>query len=296
MAGRYLTLTVTPELAGRTVDSLLRRELLLSGTLVKRAKMLPDGILLDGAHAAVQLRALEGQVLSVDIADPDAGEIFPVKGPLEIVHEDEDLLILNKAAGVAVHPGPGHFGNTIGNYLAYYYRSNGVTAGFHPVNRLDRGTSGLMTAAKNAYAQERLRAQLHTGDFRRGYLAVCRGVPEPASGIVNAPIGRADDSALRREVRSDGREAVTRYEVLQEYAGRSLVRLELETGRTHQIRVHMAYLGYPLVGDFLYGTEEPALISRAALHSHALILRHPVTGAALSLTAPLPEDMAALLK
>lgn len=296
MAGRYLQLTVTQELAGRTLDTLLRRELFLSGTLVKRVKAMPGGLLLDGAQAAVTLRVREGQILAVNIADPDAGEIFPAQGPLEIVHEDEDLLILNKAAGVAVHPGPGHFDNTIGNYLAYYYKTKGVTAGFHPVNRLDRGTSGLMTVAKHAHAQERLRSQLHTGAFRRRYLAVCRGVPKPATGIVDAPIGRADGSALRREVRPDGREAVTRYEVLEEHAGRSLVRLELETGRTHQIRVHMSYLGHPLVGDFLYGEEEPNLISRAALHSHMLSLRHPVTGAKLCLTAPLPGDMAALLK
>jgi 23S rRNA pseudouridine1911/1915/1917 synthase len=295
LEGRFLTLAVTPEQEGRTVDVLLRRALFLSGTLIKRAKSLPEGITLDGLSAPANLRVKAGQVLSVFIGDTDAGGVPPVRGPLDIVYEDEDLILLNKQPGAAVHPGPGHHGDTLGNFLAFYYRQQGLTAGIHPVNRLDRGTSGLMAAAKHAYAQERLRSQLHTGDFQRTYLAVCRGVPAPFSGVLDAPIARAEGSALRREVREDGRSARTAYEVLKVHGGRALVRLVPETGRTHQIRVHMAYLGCPLVGDFLYGAEERELISRPALHSHTLSLIHPVTGERLSRSVPLPEDMAALL-
>ncbi|MCI6256375.1 MAG: RluA family pseudouridine synthase [Clostridiales bacterium] len=293
---RRLTLTVPPELSGAAVDVLLRRTLRLSGTTVKRAKRFPGGILLDGLPVFVTARAAAGQVLSVLVGDTEEdGGVIPAPGPLSIVYEDGDILILNKAPGVAVHPSPDHFDDTLGNFVSYYYKSTGQTARFRPVNRLDRGTSGLMCVAKHAHAQEVLKAQLHTPAFRRVYLAVCDGTPVPPSGAVEAPIGRAEGSVLRRQVAPDGAPARTRYRVLSVCNGRSLVRLELDTGRTHQIRVHMAHLGCPLTGDFLYGTEDKALIGRAALHSAALSLIHPVTGAAMEWSAPLPADMARLL-
>ena len=153
-----------------------------------------------------------------------------------------------------------------------------------------------MCVAKHAHAHELLKEQLHTPAFRRVYLAVCEGCPPSDRGRVDAPIGRAEDSLLRREVRPDGAPARTRYEVLSRGEGRSLVRLELETGRTHQIRLHMAHLGCPLTGDFLYGREDPHLIPRPALHSWLLSLRHPITGDVLERTAPLPPDLLRLLE
>ena len=176
-----------------------------------------------------------------------------------------------------------------------YYQKQGVFADYHPVHRLDKGTSGLMVVAKHPHAQERLKEQLHTGAFRRIYLAVCEGRPEPEAGVVDAPIGRVEGSLLAREVRADGQPARTRYRVLRTGAGRALLRLELETGRTHQIRVHMAHLGHPLTGDFLYGTEDTALIRRPALHSAGLELVQPLTGVLIRLCVPLPEDMERLL-
>ncbi len=295
MEGRRLTLAVAPAQAGKTVDTLLRRELGLSGTGVKHAKTRPDGILLNGIPVRTSERAGEGQTLSVFIGDLEESGLVPAEGPLAVVHEDEDLLVVNKAAGMAVHPGPGHFDDTLGNIITAYYKKQGLKAGFHPVSRLDRGTSGLLMVAKHAYAQERMKARLHTDDFRRWYLAVCEGVPPAPKGRVEAPIGRADGSVLKREVRPDGQAACTEYEVLAVYGGRALVRAELKTGRTHQIRVHMAHLGCPLTGDFLYGVEDRRLIARTALHSAGLVLCHPVTGARLRFTAPLPGDMAALL-
>ena len=145
--------------------------------------------------------------------------------------------------------------------------------------------------AKHPHAQEVLKNQLHTPDFRRVYLAVCEGAPAPAAGVVDAPLGPRPGSLVEQMVRPDGKEARTRYETLEVYGGRALLRLELDTGRTHQIRVHMAHLGHPLTGDFLYGAEAPELISRPALHSAELTLRHPVTGELLSFRAPMPEDM-----
>ena len=295
-APRRLELRVTAALAGEKIDTLLRRELHLSGTVIRRIKWLEDGILLDGVRAITGQRAAEGQVLSVRLADPaHRGSMVPAPGPLDIVYEDGDLLVLNKAPGVTVHPGPGHYADTLCNFIAYYYKEQGITADVHPVQRLDRGTSGLMVVAKHPHAQERLKGQLHTPAFRRVYLAVCDGTPEPPAGVVDVPIGRVPGSLVARRADPAGQRAVTRYRTLDAGRGRALVELELDTGRTHQIRVHMAHLGCPLTGDFLYGREDKALISRPALHSARLSLLHPVTGEAMEWTSPLPPDMNALL-
>ncbi len=292
---RYLTVPISEELAGAEVNTLLRRHLHLSGTVLRRVKWLPDGITVDGVRVNVRYRVAAGQGLSVRLSDPDGAEQpVPRSGPLDIVYEDEDMVVVNKAPGVLVHPSHGHFDDTVGNYLMWHYRENREASGFHPVHRLDKGTSGLLVIAKHPHGQEKLKNQLHTGDFRRIYLAVCDGVPRPAQGIIDAPIGRMPGSLMARRVDAEGQPARTRYRVLQTAGGRALVELELDTGRTHQIRVHMAHMGCPLTGDFLYG-RETALISRPALHSARLELVHPITGARLSLSAPLPEDIRALL-
>ena len=222
--------------------------------------------------------------------------IEAVEGPLDIRYEDDDLLILDKAGGVPVHPSQGHHGDTLANFLYHHYEAIGLTAAFHPVNRLDRGTSGLMAVAKHAHAHERLQAQLRDGTLKRTYLAVCQGVPDPLSGVIDQPIARAPGSVLRRQADPAGSPARTRYRVLDTGNGRSLVALSLDTGRTHQIRVHLSWLGCPLAGDFLYGTEDPALPNRFALHSASLTLRQPVTGQVLALTSPLPDELYALLQ
>lgn len=295
-APRRLTLTVTAEQAGRRVDSLLRHELGLAGSVIRHVKCVPNGITLDGVEVYTAKPVQAGQVLSVLVGDTERRSIVvSVPGPLDVVYEDADLVVVNKAPGMLVHPGHGHFDDTLGNYLLWHYDQEGETADLHPVHRLDKGTSGLLVVAKHGHAQEVLKKQLHTPLFRRVYLAVCDGAPQPPAGVVDAPIGMVPGSLLAREVRPDGQAARTRYETLEVHGPRTLLRLELETGRTHQIRVHMAHIGCPLTGDFLYGVEDKALISRPALHSHALSFRHPVTGEELSFTSPLPADMAALL-
>ena len=296
MSARYLTLNITPELAGLEVNTLLRRRLGLSGTVLRRVKWLEDGVTLDGARVNVRVRAQEGQTLAVRLTDPVISSgVAPAPGPLDIVYEDGDLVVLNKAPGVLVHPGHGHFDDTLGNFLMYHYKECGEESDFHPVHRLDKGTSGLVVAAKHPHAQEKLKNQLHSGAFRRVYLAVCDGAPPAPSGVIDAPIGRAEGSLMAREVRPDGRPARTRYKVAPPPGPRTLLELELDTGRTHQIRVHMAHIGCPLTGDFLYGREDRALIARPALHSARLELLHPVTGERLRFAAPLPADMAALI-
>ena len=296
MSARYLTLNITSDLAGQEVNTLLRRTLGLSGTVLRRVKWLEDGITLDGVRVNVRVRVKEGQTLAVRVTAPgEFAGAAPSPGPLDIVYEDPDLIVLNKAPGVLVHPGHGHFDDTLGNFLMYHYETTGDEAGFHPVHRLDKGTSGLIVIAKHPHAQEKLKNQLHTGAFRRLYLAVCDGAPPAPAGTIDAPIGPAESSLVAREVRPDGRPARTHYRVLGTFDSRALVELELETGRTHQIRVHMAHLGCPLTGDFLYGAEDRALIARPALHSARLELVHPVTGERLRFAAPLPADMAALI-
>ena len=294
---RRVSLTVPPERAGQKVDTLLRKALGLSGTVIRRIKWLPDGILLDGERVFTSRRVEPGQVLTVRLSDPERRSgVVPAPGPLDIVYEDGDMLVLNKAPGVLVHPGAGHYADTIGNFLLDYYDRTGVEADFHPVHRLDKGTSGLMVAAKHPHAQEVLKNQLHTAEFRRIYLAVCLGGPAEEAGTVDAPIGMAEGSIVARAGRPDGLPARTHYRVLERRGDRALVRLELETGRTHQIRVHMAHLGCPLAGDFLYGTEDRDLIPRPALHSSELTVCQPVTGETLTFTCPLPADMARLME
>lgn len=293
---RYLTLPITPDLAGIEVNTLLRRNLKLSGTVLRRIKWLEDGIRVDGERVTVRFRVQPGQTLSVRLSDPDhSGDPVPRAGPLDIVYEDEDIAVINKAPGVLVHPSHGHFDDTVGNFLMEHYREADEASGFHPVHRLDKGTSGLLVTAKHPHAQEMLRLQLHTQRFCRVYLAVCDGIPPAPEGVIDAPIGMVEGSMVARCVRPDGQQARTRYRLLSTAGGHALVELTLYTGRTHQIRVHMAHIGCPLTGDFLYGLEDLSLISRPALHSHRLELLHPITGAPLSLAVPLPLDMAALI-
>ena len=292
---RRLELTVTPELAGIKVDTLLKRHLNLSGTVVRRIKWIDNGILVDGLRVNTRFCPTAGQVLSVRLDDPERRSgILPATGPLDIVYEDRDIIVLNKAPGISVHPGPGHFDDTLGNYLLHHYDEEGETADFHPVHRLDRGTSGLLVVAKHAHAQEVLKKQLHTEEFKRVYLAVCEGIPNPMHGVIDAPLGSKPGSLMEQMVRPDGKPAHTKYGVLRIWGGRALVSLELETGRTHQIRVHMAHIGHPLTGDFLYGTENKTLIGRPALHSGYLSFLHPISQEKLQFGTPLPEDMAQL--
>lgn len=293
---RRLTLSVGAEQEGKTIQTLLRRELSLSAAGVRRAKGLGDGILLDGRPVFTNAVAHLGQTLTVAVGDAQGSpQIAPVSGPLDIRYEDEDLLVVDKAGGMPVHPSQGHHGDTLANVLMAHYARQGLVAALHPVNRLDRGTSGLMAVAKHAHAHELLQGQLQKGELRRTYLAVCEGIPQPQRGTVDQPISRLPGSVLQRQVSPDGAPARTHYAVLDTGRGRSLVRLKLDTGRTHQIRVHMAFLGCPLAGDFLYGRELPELPQRFALHSASIRLCQPITGKEIALESPLPEILAALL-
>lgn len=291
-----ITRVISQDENGATVRHILRAQLHFSSHAVSRLAHGGQCIFVNGqpVHTPYVLKA--GDVLTIETEDrrPPKSLITPGDWPLPVVWEDEHLLVVNKPAGMTAHASnflPGT--PTVAGALAW---TRGADFIFHPVNRLDKGTTGLMVIAKSGYVHDLLRRCLHTADFRREYRAVCLGCPVPEQGTVDAPIGRDESSVVARKVRADGAPAVSHYRVLARGEAFSFLALRPETGRTHQLRVHMAHLGCPLAGDWLYGTEDPELIPRPALHSYAVDLAHPVSGELLRLTAPLPEDMRRLLQ
>ena len=290
-----ITKTITAEEDGSTVRHILKAGLHFSTHAVARLTRAENGILVNGRHARTVDILHAGDVLQVETGDHRPPKVLPTPGdwPLPIVWEDGHLLVVDKPAGMTAHAS--NFlpdTPTVAGALAW---QRGTDFIFHSVNRLDKGTTGLMVVAKSGYVHDRLRRALHTEGFYREYRAVCLGCPQPLQGTIDAPIGRDETSAVARKIRPDGQSAISHYEVLSPGEALSLVKLVPETGRTHQLRLHMASIGHPLAGDWLYGSEDPALIPRPALHAYALRLIHPVTGEVLSLTAPLPADMRRLV-
>ena len=291
---RVLRHTVTAEEAGQKLKTLLRARWHISSSLLKSMKWRPGAITVNGVSAPVSLVLRQGDAVAADVSDDDtlSEHIAPVDLPLDILYEDEDLLILNKPAGIAVHSAAlTEETVTVAGAVAHYLGG----APFHPVNRLDRGVTGVMVVAKSGYIHHRCMAILHTDDFRREYRGICAGVPEPPEGVIDLPIGRDPDSMLKRRIDPAGLPARSEYQVLESLGDRALLRLRPLTGRTHQLRLHCAAIGHPLLGDWLYGTEDRSLIPRPALHSYELWLRHPLTEELIHLTATLPEDMRRLL-
>ncbi|MBR5479323.1 MAG: RluA family pseudouridine synthase [Clostridia bacterium] len=285
---RIIKYTVPAGRDGVLLRDILRRELSISATLLRRMKREQDSILKNGHPAYVTAEVSAGDELTLTIEEESVNtRVVPREGALDIVFENEDLLVINKPADLTVHPTSGHYDDSLANILVGMMGENFI---FRPVSRLDRGTSGLMAVAKNSYSHTFLASQ----NLEREYLAVCEGVPGKPCGTIDAPIGRVDGSVLLREVRLDGKAARTHFEVLRVAGGRALVKLKLDTGRTHQIRVHMKSIGCPLVGDFLYG-EEIAGMNRFALHSAYLGCNLPFSNERLELNSPLPHELEELL-
>lgn len=250
------------------------------------------GITLNGSPAYTTRIISAGDVLSILLSEDVSSEnIVPVPMEINIVYEDEDMMVINKAAGVPVHPSQGHYDNTLANGLAWYFREKNEAFVFRAVNRLDRDTTGLLLIAKNMLSGAVLSSMVSQKTIHREYMAVVSGLTEE-EGTVCRPIARVDGSTIERCVDPErGEYARTHYRRLA-YDGEkdcSLLLLTLDTGRTHQIRVHMKYIGHPLLGDFLYNPDY-RFIKRQSLHSCRLSFTHPVTGASMEFTAPLPED------
>ena len=267
-------------------------------------KQHPDSLVLNGTPVLSYVELHPGDLLTVSLKEEESSEkILPTPMPLHIVYEDEDILIINKEADTPVHPSIGNYENTLANGVAWYYASQNKSFVFRCINRLDRDTTGLLILAKNMLSGALLSQQMKRREIHRTYLSIVEG-KVPAEGIISAPIARACDSLIERRVDwENGDHAVTHYKCLSTLShipedltsefppqGISLVQLQLETGRTHQIRVHMSHLGHPLVGDTLYNPST-RLMKRQALHSYSLEFVHPVTGKEMYFTAPLPPDM-----
>jgi len=293
---RTLSYTVTQEDDNRLIKRVARSKIGISSHQLARAKAL-NALCLNGESVHADHVVHTGDVITVSLIDDENDfEITPENVPVNVLYEDDDIIILDKEAPLATQSSPKQPDNTLENRMAYRYRDveNYV---FRPVNRLDKGTSGLMCVAKHAHSQMKMSAQLHTPDFVREYLAVAEGIPSPLSGTIDAPIGKADGATVKREVREGGKESVTHYETIKTNGNKSLIHLRLETGRTHQIRVHLQHIGCPVFGDFLYGTErEDALPGRFALHSAYVRFTHPITGEVMEFSAPLPDALSRLMK
>ena len=287
---RIITYTISPEDSGISILSFLRNNG-FSKHILTTMKRADHAILLNGQPSFAKTALKEQDVLRILVPEEAESEesILPVKIPLNIRYEDEDILVLNKPADMPVHPSAGNYENTLANGVAWYYRQQGETFVYRCINRLDRDTTGVLVLAKNPLSGALLSTQMKQRRIRRTYLALTDGIP-PEKGTVRAPIARVNDSVITREVNFErGEPAVTHYERLAVSNGYALVELHLETGRTHQIRVHMNYIGCPLPGDFLY---HPVFdrIGRQALHSFQLEFEHPITKEPLRFLAPVPED------
>lgn len=300
---RYLKCIVDEERDGARVYDVLRCQLGVSDGSVRRAKRVDGGILCNGVPTWTNGKARAGAELAIAFdgcgLSGSSSELAPDFGALAVVYVDEDILVLEKPAGIVMYPSPGHVGNSLANRVQAWLVAQGRHAGIHAAHRLDRDTSGLVLFAFHSFAKERLQAQLHGESFMREYEAICEGWPEREQGVIDAPIGRVGTKPNRWGITLEGKPALTRYRVIKR--GRApdgshiaLIRLRLETGRTHQIRVHMGSIGHPLLGDAAYGSAL-GFMGRPALHSALLNFRHPVSGEECGFTSALPEDMAQLL-
>ena len=273
----------------KTINQILQTELKISSRLLyKLIKM--QKILLNNKICDTRSIANVGDVITIDFNyEEDNSNIVPTQMNLDILFEDDWLLIINKPAGIAIHPSILHYSDSLCNGIRFYFDKIGLKKKVRPVNRLDLNTSGLVVFAKCEYIQECLISQMKCHKFKKEYLAACNGIFDKKFGTISLPIARKENSIIERCISENGQPSITHYEVLKDFDNYSLVKCSLETGRTHQIRVHMAAIGHPLIGDDLYGSISD-LIDRQALHCYNLQFVHPVNNNVLNFYGELPID------
>lgn len=285
---RTIKYTVPEEYDGKKVIAYLRGEAKISARLLKSLKRIDNGITLNSEHIRTVDILHTGDELKIEIPCPDGG-IEPMNIPIDVIYEDDDLIAVNKSPFLACHPTHNHQGDTLANALAYHLKNEGKQSVFRAVGRLDKGTSGIVICALNKHSAAKI-----PKTAEKEYLAVVSGKTEKY-GTIDRPIYRPDPMKTIRAVGEQGDRAVTHWETVATDGKISLVRIRLETGRTHQIRVHFASIGMPLVGDSLYGTDELKL-GHQLLHCAKVSFVHPVTGEKITLEAPMPEDMKEIIK
>ncbi|GAB1155948.1 RluA family pseudouridine synthase [Paenibacillus illinoisensis] len=315
MSGYYspIVYTVPEHEDGWLLKTVLQRRLQVSRKLLSRLKITEQGIMLNGERVYISVKVSAGDIVEIRMEQEESDDILPEAIPFSILYEDEHLLIVNKDAGVIVHPTHGHYTGTLANGVVHYWKSKGELFRFRPIHRLDQETSGVLAIAKNPYVHQHVSEQMIAGTVDKKYIAFVHGSPAPEQGSVDGAIDRDPEEPHRRIVTPDGYAARTLYSTVTRWNGgtASAVSLKLESGRTHQIRVHMTSIGCPLIGDRMYKTlpedeideqtaamreERDAWINRQALHACELSFVHPLTQERMTFHAPLPSDMAALEK
>ncbi len=281
---------VTVEDEGEKIKNIIKRQFSLSSRLMTKLKT-GDCVFLNDSPVKLYVTPVAGDIIKINFPY-ERSEFVPENIDINIVYEDSDILIINKQPGHVVHPTKGHPTGTMANGIMKYMIDSAQSFKIRFINRLDMDTSGLLIVAKNSHCQDNLSKQMKNNRVSKEYIAIVKGIVSDDSGTVNAPIGRLYDDHVLRGVTPDGYPSTTNYKVIDRYeSGFSLLRLRLETGRTHQIRVHMNHIGHPVLSDSLYDEQVPDIISRQALHAAYLSFVHPISGKLMEFDAPMPEDM-----
>lgn len=315
-----ITYVVSAEEEGYKLKTIMQKKMNISRKLLTRLKQTEEGIMLNGERVYISVHVRSGDRVEIRMEQETSDDILPQPIPFDILYEDDDLLIVNKEAGIIVHPTSGHYTNTLANGVVYYWQEQGKSFRFRPVHRLDQETTGVLVIAKNPYVHQHISQQMMDGHVDKKYIALVHNVPSPSEGMIDGPIDRDPLEPHRRIVTPTGYSSLTRYWVIERYHHSSMVQLKLETGRTHQIRVHMTSIGCPLIGDSYYqhliynemnidlGTTEienpiipendvvrlDQMMGRQALHASELSFVHPILQERMTFTAPLPLDMETL--
>ncbi|MDR7857292.1 RluA family pseudouridine synthase [Tissierella sp.] len=268
---------ISKELSGRLIRRLYKeKKIYVNGKFVRKGSILNIG-----------------DLVSIYM-DDEIENTTAEKMDIDIVYEDFDLLILNKQPNIVVHPTKSHQENTLSNGIAYYFQEKGIKKKIRFVNRLDMDTTGILIVAKNPFAHQQMALQFESNEVEKKYQAIVSGAVEKEQAFINFPIGREEDRSIRKTVIENGQEALTKYTLIERYNNASFLDVQIFTGRSHQIRVHLEYIGHPIIGDTLYNEESP-YINRQALHSYYLKIKHPRTGQFMEFIAPLPKDMKELI-
>lgn len=296
---KNLTFHIHKDEENQSVHQFLREHLGFSKSQIRSLKFRENGITVNNNRCRINYMLTNGDILKLILEEKtSASRIVPLFKPISILYEDEDVLVVNKPAGILVHPVGGHYEDTLSNMVSAYYQKQNQDITIRPVGRLDKDTSGAVMFAKNKIAAARFSQKNCNSGFEKEYLAIVSGIPGNPKDEICSPLDRCPGKPLKMQVDSNGKTAFTSYKIEKVFSSSSLLRVKIATGRTHQIRVHMASIGHPLLGDRLYGTEKSLALkgfSRTALHAACVQFKQPFSRQTIQIEAPLPEDFEAYL-